>query len=197
MSSPALEQWRTARAARLDELVGAHRRIGGQGAGRRWDTEQINWALVLRLATEFQGFARDIHSLAADVLADWSCGTNAVARDIFVASLTLNRQIDQRNATPSSLGADFGRFGLKFWDELKERDRRTESRQFHLECLNEARNAIVHDEPGKLEALRQRGYPLTLKTIRRWRGSVEALASTMDLVIAQHLAALFGRSSPW
>ena len=29
-------------------------------AGRRWQTEQLNWALILRLAAEFQGFARDL-----------------------------------------------------------------------------------------------------------------------------------------
>ena len=36
---------------------------------RRKATEQLNWALALRLAGEFQGFARDLHDEATIALA--------------------------------------------------------------------------------------------------------------------------------
>jgi hypothetical protein len=61
VASKALALWRTERTRHLDELLGAHRLVGGTGRGRRWRTSALNEALVLRLAAEFQGFARDLH----------------------------------------------------------------------------------------------------------------------------------------
>jgi len=65
MASAALARWRAERSSRLDELVQAHRRITGAAAGRPTQTQQINWALVLQLAVDFQGFARDPTSKAS------------------------------------------------------------------------------------------------------------------------------------
>jgi hypothetical protein len=181
----------------LDELYAIHTTIGGTGRGRRWRTQQINWAIILRLAGEFQGFARDLHSLSADCFADWACGGNPGARRIVLAALTLNRQLDKGNAQPSSLGSDFGRLGLDFWGTLTARDSRTPSRQTQLDRLNDVRNAITHSRPGELQRLASGGYPATMPTVGRWRRALGALASSMDVVMADHLANLFGRARPW
>jgi hypothetical protein len=53
--------WRKERSERLDELLHAHQSVGGPSRGRRWRTATLNEALLLRLAAEFQGFARDLH----------------------------------------------------------------------------------------------------------------------------------------
>jgi hypothetical protein len=195
--SPALIEWQATRANRLDELYEIHVAIGGSAPGRRWRTQQINWAITLRLAGEFQGFARDLHTVATDCFADWACGGNPQLRRVMAAALTLNRQLDRYNAQPSSIGSDFGRFGLNFWTALDMRDRRTRIRQTHLERLNDARNAIVHSRPAGLQALQVAGYPITMPTIRRWRRALGALATTMDDVVADHLSRLFGRARPW
>jgi len=197
MPSIALVEWETTRANRLDELYEIHTAIGGTARGRRWRTQQINWAIALRLAGEFQGFARDLHTLSTDCFADWACGGNAQSRRVVAAALTLNRQLDRYNAQPSSIGSDFGRFGLHFWTALAAQDRRTRARQTHLERLNEARNAITHSRPAELQTLEAAGYPITMPTIRRWRRALSALATTMDAVMANHLAGLFSRAQPW
>jgi hypothetical protein len=197
MPSAALLEWQDARATRLDELHDIHATIGGTSRGRRWRTQQINWAITLRLAGEFQGFARDLHTLSADCFADWACGGNPAARGVATAVLTQNRQLDRGNAQPSSLGSDFGRLGLNFWTSLAAQDRRTPSRQTHLERLNDARNAITHSRPAELQTLEAAGYPITMPTIRTWRRALSALATTMDAVMADHLAHLFGRVRPW
>lgn len=62
--SDAHADWIGQRQARLAELFAAHATIGGSGRGRRWRTSQLNWALTLRIAGEFQGYARDLHTLA-------------------------------------------------------------------------------------------------------------------------------------
>jgi hypothetical protein len=197
VSSAALLEWQGTRATRLDELYNIHATIGGTGRGRRWRTQQINWAITLRLAGEFQGFARDLHTLSTDCFADWACGGNPAARSVTAAALTLNRQLDRGNAQPSSLGSDFGRLGLNFWTAVTARDRRTPARQTHLERLNEARNAITHSRAAELQALEAAGYPITMPTIRTWRRALGALATTMDAVLADHLARLFRRARPW
>ena len=140
VTSDALGEWRGPRADRLDELVGAHQRISGTRPGRRWETEQLNWALVLRLAGEFQGFARDLHDLAADAVAEKAGGP---LRGLVKSSLVFGRKLDRGNAEPGALGEDFGRFGMDWWPVLQARTPRTKGRQEELVRLNRARNAIA------------------------------------------------------
>jgi hypothetical protein len=61
MPSVSLNTWTTVRAQRIKRLRAAHEAFGGTGPGRRWVTDELNHALILRLASEFQGFARDLH----------------------------------------------------------------------------------------------------------------------------------------
>lgn len=197
MSSPALGDWRGPRAARLDELIAAHQHVGGTGAGRRTDTEQINWALVLRLAAEFQGFSRDLHALGVSAFAASASPSNPAVQNAIATLLGIGLKLDTGNAEPASLGDAFNRFGISWWPALRGRDQRTATRQEHLACLNRARNAIAHARLIELEALRTEGFPLTLETIRRWRAALNGLAVTMDGELAAHLARLFQRPPPW
>jgi hypothetical protein len=66
-----------------------------------------------------------------------------------------------------------------------------------LAALNEARNAIAHADDNKLLALRGRGYPITLTTVRRWKTSLDGLVRTMDDVVGAYLGRLLGTGSPW
>jgi len=63
--------------------------------------------------------------------------------------------------------------------------------------LNAARNAIAHAEYGKLQKLGQEGYPLVLKTVRQWQGSLNGLAVCMDRVVGASLAQLLRTQAPW
>ena len=109
MPSTSYRRWRTMRARALDAIEQAHAAIGGKGPGRRYATEQINHAYAVLLASQFQGFCRDLHSEALDhVLA--VLAPPPQLRIFLRNELTRGRQLDQRNAQPSSLGADFGRF---------------------------------------------------------------------------------------
>ena len=139
-SAAALDEWRGERAARLDELFEAHRRVGGSRAGRRTETEQINWALVLRLAGEFQGFSRDLHTLGVETFASWGSVGNQRLRNVIETLLTRGLKLDTGNAEPGSLGDAFDRFGLSWWPTLTQRNRFTAPRQQHLARLNRARS---------------------------------------------------------
>lgn len=197
LPSDALSSWRGERANRLNELVKAHQTVGGTGAGRRWSTEQINLALALRLAVEFQGFSRELHDLASGTFGAWAAPENPAIAEVITGVLTYGRQLDRGNATESNLVSDFGRFGLHFAPTMKARDARTSQRLAELDRLNRARNAIAHDNPHVLAVLRREGRPIKLTTIKRWRSALNGLATTMDVVIAEHFARIFHRGAPW
>jgi hypothetical protein len=195
--SVAYLTWCGQRQDRIDQLLQAHRTLGGSGPGRRWRTEQVNWALTLRLAGEFQGFARDLHDLAIDHFVGVVAQANSPLESVLRARMTLNRQLNRGNAHPGSLGADFALLGMTLWGALETANPRAAIWNRELTALNEARNAIAHAEEGRLVALRADGYPITLGTIRRWRRSLDGLTETMDDVTSDYLDRLLGTGRPW
>ena len=66
VASTSYRRWRTTRASALDEIARAHAAIGGTARGRRFTTQQINQAYAMLLASQFQGFCRDLHSESVD-----------------------------------------------------------------------------------------------------------------------------------
>lgn len=171
--------------------------IGGTGVGRRWRTEQINWALVLRLAAEFQGFVRDLYWAGVEVFVSNTARGDPRLSGILESLLTRNLKIDRGNATREAIEDAFDRLGLDWWRDLERRDKRTRQRLEQLERLNRARNAIAHAQPSALEDLRDEGYPLTLATVMTWRQALNALTVSMDGELADHFRRLFGLPRPW
>jgi hypothetical protein len=104
--------------------------------------------------------------------------------------LTRGRQLDRGNAQPSSLGADFGRFGINFWDEMRNHDATSVIWRNDLESLNEWRNAIVHQDFTSPNL----GATINLRSVQvgQWRTSCNRLARAMDEVIGRHLQLLTG-----
>jgi hypothetical protein len=152
---------------------------------------------MLRLAAEFQGYARELHDEAVDFFVRSAAPGNTAIRDRLRSLLTRDRQLDKGNAQPSSLGSDFGSFGMLLWDDLRAMDRWAAARHTHLERLNRARNAIAHDRTAELAVLRREGFPCTLKTVERSRSALDGLATSLDIVVGSYLAMLFGSARPW
>jgi len=153
--------------------------------------------MLLRLAAEFQGFVRDLHDLASGVFAEWTAPMNAAASNVVRSRLTEGREIDRGNAHPGSLGRDFGRFGFDLWPALAARDVRSTGHNASLERLNTARNALAHADATKLAGLRAQGFPVTLRTYRRWERDVRQLTGNLDAEVGSQLGRLFSRPSPW
>lgn len=130
MGSKSLHDWYDEASAAFDEIENAHRAVGGEERGRRFVTQQLNYAYVTLLAARFQGFARALHTQTADVIAT---GSPSIDYELLLQeSLTHNRALDRRNAHPDAIAEDFGRFGLDLWVEVEAKDRRNVDRRQQL-----------------------------------------------------------------
>jgi hypothetical protein len=194
MSSTALSTWQDGRRDRIEELLDVHQLIGSK---RRWGTSQINSALILRLAAEFQGFCRDLHDLAAGHFVASMVQENPRLDAILTSRLIKERKLNRGNASPGALGSDFGLLGMTFWAALEDADSRAKHWNQSLEALNDARNAIAHSDEDKLARLKQNGYPVILQTVRDWFRMLDSLAGTMDNVVSAHLDEILAGGRPW
>jgi hypothetical protein len=197
VSSSALNEWASTRAQRLDRLKAAHAAVSGSGPGRRWQTEELNHSLVLRLASEFQGFARELHDETVSAVVAQVAPHNPQVQLALQIPYTSGRRLDRGNADAGGLGYDFGLFGLQLWPELSRRHgRRAREWRAKLEALNKARNGLAHDDALKLAQVRSDGWPMTLGSADKWRRALDGLTAAMDDVVAAHVGRLFG-ARPW
>jgi hypothetical protein len=197
MSSASLTTWTAVRANRIKRLRTAHEAFGGTGPGRRRVTDELNHALILRLASEFQGFARDLHDESGSFVARSLAPGNQELRDSLRIPFTQYRKMNQGNADPGTLGNDFGLLGMVLWADLQARyPTRARAWNQKLAALNMARNGIVHDDRAKIARVQADGWPLTLQSVDRWKSSLDSLAHGMDRVVGGHLKLMYG-TTPW
>lgn len=193
-SSPALQTWRSDRAARLDELIAAHRTVRSAGRGRQYATQQLTNALFVALAAEFQGYCRDLHDVAifasTDGLAPPGDPRLINARSAYVRS----RRLSTGNANWSNLTNDFNKsfkMNLATALEATYTSQEVDDWKSVIEKLNDTRNAIAHSDGTKLANLAD---PLTLGTFRAWRPTLKAAVSGLDKVVEAYLQNTIGQS---
>jgi hypothetical protein len=199
MASKALKKWRTQRRAELNELLEAHRKVGGTGPGRRYATQQLNYAFMAAVAAQFQGFCRDLHSETVSALATVAPPELAI---ILVRTFTKNRRLDQGNANEANIAEDFARIGMKnFWEDVTAQGgaTHTQSRRRRLEQMNLWRNAIAHNDfeqnQCRIDKLDGRLRPQLVQG--KWcRQACKKLASQIDQAVAAFLTQVVG-SKPW
>jgi hypothetical protein len=193
MPSRAYRRWMSARSAELDQVEAAHTLLGGTARGRRYTTQQINRAYAVMLASQFQGFARDLHTESLDFLVA------VIAQPQFRAAmrqeLRWNRQLDTRNANQATIGGDFARLGiLRFWDEVDAVFANNRLRRQWLDDLNAWRNAIAHQNFDL--AVLGGTTNLRLAQVQRWRRGCNRLALSFDRVVRAYVQSVTG-TSPW
>jgi hypothetical protein len=192
MPSRALRAWQTRSRKVLDEIEAAHAVVGGARRARAFARQQINQAYVVVLASHFQLFCRDLHDEAADFLTSHAAlqPVNRIFRNL----LSAGRKLDRGNANVGNIGADFEKLGVEFWDEVRKRSSANGVRQRKLDELNVWRNAIAHQDFTRVGIGAQ--DRITLRRVRDWRSTCNALAMEFDVVMRLYLASVFG-TAPW
>jgi hypothetical protein len=193
MPSQAYRRWRTVARAELDELARAHLVSDGTSPHRRFAVQQLNRAYAVLLASQFQGYCRDLHSECAEHLLR-TLNPPVQLEAITLAGFTRARQLDRGNAQPDNLKEDYQRLGISLWEVLRAADARADQWRATLGVLNQWRNAIAHRDfdPKKL------GGTVTLKRsqVKQWRTVCNDLARLMDAALNVHLLYLTGKH-PW
>ncbi len=191
MSSKALIWWRGEAQKAMNNMLGVHKVVGGNGPGRRYATAQVNNAYAVLVSSQFQKYCRDLHSQAADHIAKQ---TPSNIQAVILARFTEGRKLDSGNPNPGNLGSDFGRFGLRLWEELGGRNSWNERRKKALERLMLWRNAIGHHDFSSGKCGNRTS--VLLKEVRDWRRTCNHLATELDTVVGSHLELLTG-VKPW
>jgi hypothetical protein len=192
MPSTALVRWTSSRALALDELESAHRAVGGSGPGRRFATQQINFAYAVLVSAQFQGFCRDLHTEAVGYIVQIApAHFQAALADEFAG----NRRIDRGNPNPGNLGTDFNRLGIVFWDKVVAHHTRNSERRSALEELNRWRNAIAHQDFSGVTVAGGR-TTLHLADVQAWRKVCDGLAKSFDEILRVYILRITS-STPW
>lgn len=189
MASNSLRRWRAQRCTALDEIESAHATVGGTERGRRYATQQINYAYTAILSSHFQGFCRDLHSEAIDHIV---AVTPVAFRGFLRIEFVWNRSLDKGNPHPGGIGSDFNRLGIQFWPSVHRLDARNVRRNQLLQELIDWRNAIAHQDFGSVGG----NATLHLTQVRSWRRAVGALADDFDRAMHDYLTVLLG-NAPW
>ncbi len=190
MPSRSRQDWADVRARSLNGLLAAHRSLGGTGRGRRFATQQVNYAYAVLLSSQFQGFCRDLHSESVEYLTQ---GIHPVAlRSSCSDAYKRSRRLDHGNPNPGNIGADFDALGLTFWPKVLSLSPRNKIRRDRLEELNQWRNAIAHQDFSRFRT----GPRLRLGRVEAWRKACNQLTRAFDEVMRVHIGNITG-SHPW
>jgi hypothetical protein len=190
--SPAHQRWRTERCAALDSLERVHEKMTGNKRGRQYATEQLNLALFMSLAAQFQGFCRDLHDGAAVQIANSLAPGNDEQISVVRNALVRRRKLDVGNASPGGLGNDFAVLGMTFWADVHSAYPKKGAKwNTTMDDLNQVRNAVAHSHEAKITEVRRK-HPLSLATFKKWRSSLHGAVYGFDKVVGTHLHDLTG-----
>lgn len=198
MPSTAFQTWATERLARLDQLASAHALVSRPVPGRRVRAEAVNWAMVVILSAEFQGYFRDLHTESAEHVAGRVAAGNPAYFTLLRNGLTAERKLDAQNPRHDVVKESFIRLGvLDLWGDIDALVPKSSLRwRQQLARLNMARNGVAHNDTEKLAKLESVGFPLHLQTIRSWRAACEGIVRNADKVVGRRLAQTTG-FHPW
>lgn len=114
MPSNSLLHWRQSQRSKLNEIMDAHRAVGGTGRGRRYATEQVNHAYAVLLSSQFQGFCRDLHSECVQHIVQ---RVPAPLQNVVRGEFVRDRKLDRGNPIPATsvrtLGGSASRSGTR------------------------------------------------------------------------------------
>src|SRR5262249_32771640 len=155
--------------------------------------QQVVRAYAVLLASQFQGFARDLYTECVDYLIPRVLG--AAFQLAVETEFMRDRALVRGNANQATLGGDFARLGIPtFWTLVDQQDPGNHQRRQTLDVLNVWRNAIAHQDfdPAKLGAT----TTLRVTMVRAWRRACRRLARSIDDVMRGHIQHLTG-TVPW
>jgi hypothetical protein len=161
-------------------LEHVHGTMTGKRRGRQYATDQLNLALFVSLAAQFQGFCRDLQDDAAIQIARSLAPGNDQQIPVVLNALVRARKLDVGNVSTGGIGNDFANLGMTFWPDVRSAyPAKGPKWNNTIDDLNDVRNAVAHSDGAKLAEVRHK-QPLSLATFRNWRSSLHTASSGFD-----------------
>lgn len=185
MPSASLLHWQNDRMSRLQQVdLQCAASLTTVPANAHLIDENLRGYVVL-LSAHFQGFCRDLHTEAAQVIAS---KVRPTLRLTIQNQFNIHRKLDHGNPSLPHLKEDFNRLGFTLDLAVEPAN---VPRLSHLAALNKWRNVAAHQG-----ATTTVGVPLNLPALRIWRASCDGLAISLDRIVYNHLRSIL-RRSPW
>jgi hypothetical protein len=182
--SASLLQWQNDRMPRLQQVdIQCAASLAAVPPNAHLIDENLR-SYVLALSAHFQGFCRDLFTEGAVVIAS---KVRPSLRLLIQEHYTAHRKLDRGNPTYENLKEDCKRFGFTLDLTI---DPANVPRLADLAAVNKWRNVAAHQD-----ALLPR-IPLILRSLRDWRLSCDRLATSLDVILYNHLRRLL-RRAPW
>lgn len=200
-ASVALDDWTGRRRDELRVLEEAHRAVSqvtpGAGRPRQRGGDHLAQAFILRLYSEFQAFARELHDIMASVLMR-GLDVPSHSHPPLIAAATLGRGIDRGNAGLRTISDDFKRLGHgTMLADLAVINARQGRDQQRYEALTRLRNALAHGNSDQLATLRREHAKPTLTYGRESLPALNRIARAMDQAVWNHATSRFPALTPW
>ncbi len=187
MPSASMVRWQTDRMPSLAELdTQCAASLALVPPNPRLAEENLRGYVVL-LSAHFQGFARDLQSETAQVIAS---KVRPSLQPLIQAHLSAHRAMDHGNPNSENIARDFDRFGFDLKVELAA-DPVNALRLQHLAALNKWRNVAAHRS-----TTLPPGVPLTLASVQTWQVACDELAAALDGIVYNKLRKRL-RRKPW
>ena len=159
---------------------------------------QADMMIIVRLASEFQGFARDLHNEAIEFLVSSAATGSPTLDNVLTIAMTSDRALGKNNAGDDTLDRDFKRIGLNLWSTINtQMPQQGPKLRQSLRKLIEMRNAIAHDNEAQIIRLESEGFVLQRTVIRDWNTDLDSLVAITDDTVGSYLGALMGVPRPW
>lgn len=187
MPSASLLRWRTDRMPSLAEIdTQCAASLALAPPNPRLAEENLRGYVVL-LSAHFQGFSRDLHSEAAQVIVS---KIRPSLQMLIQAHFAAHRALDHGNPNAENLAKDFDRFGFDLKAELAANPANALRLQ-HLAALNKWRNVAAHQS-----TTLPPGIPLTRAALQTWRVACDELTVALDGIMYNKLRKRL-RRRPW
>ncbi|TDQ49961.1 hypothetical protein EV190_1145 [Actinorugispora endophytica] len=157
----------------------------------------MNHAVVLRLASEFQGFSRQLHTESLDFLKGRLLPGQPQFWTYLLVPYTKASILNTGNATAKALAEDFGLFGVLLWEKLRQTyPGQVDAWRRELNWLNKARNALAHEDYNQLVKLTADSVSIDDARARKWKTVLDELTEGIDRIVGDHFGIVFG-VRPW
>lgn len=158
--------------------------------------QQLDWALLIRVAAEFQAFCLDMHELVLDqLISNTATQNNKLEIVLRVALRPVSLSIG--NPSARNIAKDFARLGVpKIWNLAGSGGVAAKDKLSTLDLLLKARNAVAHGQYSDI-ARHLKSVSVYDFVQKNCLPDLDHVVRELDYALSAFIDQLFGLGRPW